>query len=179
MKVYLSSDRDDGFFIEAARKAVANIQSKIPFGVGVIDLVYPPLALGVDTGKVLSNVLQVLEADIILINATPTPKEKGTPAEYLIHNPGVMMEYGMVLGQDSAPGGYRWMGRMPRPTHRVFCGSEVARTLLPPVLNQEDVISFDRSPAGEKGLVKKMEEIITTKMGERLSIAFTRNPAGP
>src|SRR2546422_7821022 len=173
MKVYLSSDRNDEFFIEATKKAVANIRSKVP--IGATDLLYPPLALGVDTGKVLANVLQVLEVDIILISATPTIKEKGTPAEHLIHNPGVMMEYGMVLGQDNAPGWHRWMGRIPRPTHRVFCGNEVARALLPPVLNQEDVIPFERSPAGELVLVGKMEEIITAKMGERLSIEFTPN----
>ncbi len=177
MKVYLSSDRGDEFFIEATKKAVANVRLKVP--IGVIEIVYPPLALGVDTGKVLANVLQVLEVDIILINATPAVKEKGTPTEHLIHNPGVMMEYGMVLGQDNAPGGHRWMGRMPRPTHRVFCGKEVARERLPPMLNQEDVIDFDRSPEGGNVLVGKIEEIITTKMGERLSIEFTPNPAGP
>src|SRR3989442_5451550 len=148
MKWYLSSDRNDEFFIEATKKAVANIRSKVP--IGATDLLYPPLALGVDTGKVLANVLQVLEVDIILINATPTIKEKGTPAEHLIPNPGVMMEYGMVLGQDNAPGWHRWMGRIPRPTHRVFCGREAAPTLLPPVLNQQDGLDSARAPQGGK-----------------------------
>src|SRR5436309_8655327 len=106
MKVYLSSDRNDAFFIDAVKRAVGNIRVKVP--VGVVELLYPPLALGVDTGKIMANILQVLEADIVLVNATPSAKI----GEQLVHNPGVMMEYGMVIGQDSAPGGHRWMGRL-------------------------------------------------------------------
>jgi hypothetical protein len=168
VKVYLSSDRRDRFFIDAVKTTVSNIDSKFPLK--PLDLMYPPDALGVDTGEILGNVLQILQSDIILVNVTPSPRSEALAEDCVKYNPSVVIEYGIVLGQAKSPNGHRWMGRMPEPTHRVFCGNEFPRTRLPPLLNHEDVISFDRTTNGERILIDRLEGIITSKISERLGM---------
>src|SRR3989442_738356 len=98
--------------------------------------VYPPRHLGVDTGNVLANVLVILESQVVLVNVTPSISKRKTVA-----NPGVLIEYGMILGRAWASKDFTW----PRPYYRLFCNSKFHRSSLPPLINQEDVTPFTPS----------------------------------
>lgn len=167
MRVFLSSNRGDAFFIGAVKQAVGELNGKL--GPGIVDLVYPPEGLGIDSGKILTNVLEIIRSDVVLLNVSP--ERIGDKA---VTNSGVLIEYGIVLGQHSVP----TAKRLPEPIYRIFCGDDFHRSDLGPLMSQEDVIPFSREEAGKVELTQRVVKLIQSKIDERLTIDFNKLPTG-
>lgn len=183
MKIYLSCDNKNEFFVKSVNLAVRRARRK--FTGTLIDLIYPPRGIGGDTGKVLTNILRLFEADLTLIDASPR-MIRGTRT--WTYNPGVMIEYGIVLALDnptaifgSSPG-VPWQGRQPRPTYRVFCHRSCPRSSLTPIINQESVRDYKRGASGRDQLIREILRLIESKLTEFPTVTtgtFTYNPQGP
>jgi hypothetical protein len=137
-----------------------------------MELVYPPTGLGGDTGKILANVLRIRDADLVLIDITPTEhaSASGNPPTIIRYNEGVLIEFGMVLSLDNPPQGLPpWGGRVPRPSYRVFCSNSFPRSNLTPIINAESVTEYGTDPASRALLVSQLQEHIRRKVEERLT----------
>ncbi len=166
-RVFLSCDSTDTFFRDAVKKAIKNVQTNYPDI--PITYTYPPEDAGVEGEKIVSDTMTILLADIIIFNATPAVHSQGTPDEHNDYNPGVLIEYGIVLGQDEAPGTARWMSRHPKPVHKVFWRKGVApRSSSTPLLSHEKLKPFEYSAEGEAELILKIEEIIRKRITQQV-----------
>ncbi len=93
MRIYISCDHNNDFFLSAVKEShdrvVSSLTSKS------IELVYPPMKWGGDTGKVLTNILQVMDADLVLIDITPAVYTlAGVQSKQITkYNEGVLIEY--------------------------------------------------------------------------------------
>lgn len=156
MQVFISSDRRHRFFIDVACEAVDQVnRSKVGEEIRPI---YPPRLLGIDTGRMLADVLPILDADVVLLNVTPS-KQKGR----WIFNTGVMVEYGMTLGRTRATRD----ATLPKPYYRVFCNATYPRNRLPPLLNEERINSFTTSNTGRAALRERIASILRQALAER------------
>ncbi len=156
MKVFISSDRRHRFFIEVANEAIDTVNHQ---KVGEsFQAIYPPRLLGVDTGNMLADILPIIDAEVVLINVTPS-KLKGR----WTFNTGVMIEYGMTLGRSRATKEITW----PKPYYRVFCNRRYARSRLPPILNEERVNQFATSKTGRLALHERITSILKQALAER------------
>ena len=156
MKVFISSDRRHRFFIDVSCEAVDTVNSQ---HLGEpIQAIFPPRLIGVDTGNMLADVLPILEAEVVLINATPS-KQRGR----WTFNTGVMIEYGMTLGRSRATKEISW----PKPYYRVFCNQRYALSRLPPMLNEERVNKFATSKTGRVALHERLISILKQALAER------------
>jgi hypothetical protein len=156
VRVFISSDRRHRFFIDVACEAVDMVNSQQlgePY-----EAIFPPRLLGVDTGKMLADVLPILDAEVVLINVTPS-KLRGR----WTFNTGVMIEYGMTLGRSRATKEISW----PKPYYRVFCNQRYALTKLPPMLNEERVNKFATSKTGRVALRGRFTSILKQALADR------------
>lgn len=176
MRIYLSSDRNDEFFITAVKNAVDKVNASLQMD---IELVFPPTRLGVDTGKVLGNVLHILDAQIALINVTPRTRRcliedekedlnqaEGMKTEVVeMYNSGVMIEYGMATALEYLQ---KEEGASVQ-TKRAFCDISFSRKSLCPVVNEDDVLEFDSQSAdGRTKLEGVLDDIIRSKVKDML-----------
>jgi hypothetical protein len=172
LRIYLSCDNKNDFFVEAVVLAVRRLRRRSSST--SIELIYPPRAIGGDTGKVLTNILRISAADVILFDVTP---KKSRGHELRTYNPGVMIEYGIVLGLDNPAAmgqggpGTPWNGRQPRPVYRVFCNRSFPRSSLSPIINQESVREYRRSPSGRLELIREIFELVHSKIEETSSFS--------
>ncbi len=169
MNIYLSCDSTNSFFIDAVKEAVTT------FGKGLepsaITLIYPPLRIGADSGNVKENVLMIRSSDIVIFDVTPKATESEENTSY---NPGVMIEFGIVLSQENPTIGQPWGGKLPKPSYRLFCSRGYSRTRLTPLLNEASVIPYDPDDSGK--LEKEIVDLINHKVTERMNIIiFYRN----
>ena len=127
MRIYLSCDAKNDFFISAAKNAHDKITRSL--SPGSIDLVYPPRRWGGDTGRVVSNVLQIRTADLVLMDITPTAYQiaAGKQQEVVKYNEGVLIEYGIVLYlENPADGSMAWGGKIPNRARKNRFATEIS-----------------------------------------------------
>lgn len=63
MRVYLSSDGSDEFFISAMEEAMK--KTKETFGEDIVSFFFPPKGTGGDLGRIDLNVTRLLECDLV------------------------------------------------------------------------------------------------------------------
>lgn len=171
MKIYISSDRGNDFFLTAVRESV----DRVALSARSIELIYPPMGWGGDTGRILTNVLQILEADLILIDITPVVYTilGETPLPITKYNEGVLIEYGIVLCLDNPrQGSLPWGGRIPKPSYRVFCSRAFPRGDLTPIINVESVADYGTDAESREALISLLRETIVRKVEERLTLEY-------
>lgn len=170
MLIYISCDSRNHFFINTVKSVVGEIQEKSI--ADSIELVFPPLKLGGDTGKIRSNVLRIRNADLVLFDVTPSVSKS---RKILSYNPGVMIEYGivMLLESQNPP----WESHVPLPIYRVFCESNFDRGTLTPILNADSISKYNKHQRGKDSLKQNIRDLISERIGSRLRINYTQSPA--
>jgi len=150
MKIYLACDEHNTFFRDAVKQAVD--ESAPSIAPGSIDLIFNPLRWGGDTGKPTTNTLRIMDSDIAIFDMTPDV----TPAEptKLRFNPGVMIEYGIVLAMEYPRRGNPWYGIVPKPLHRVFLSDEFNRTQLTPII-EATITKYSRAGPPHDGVIDR------------------------
>lgn len=175
MNIYLSCDSSNEFFINVIEAATKSVGKN--FEPTAITLVYPPRRIGPDKGSVKWNTLMIRDADLVIFEVTPRVNEMRKEVQY---NPGVMIEFGIVLDQDSptsgGTSGRSWEGRLPKPSYFVFCSNKFSRTRLTPLLNEVSVIAYD--PADSDKLEEEVTKLIKNKATERMNMRILKNDDG-
>ncbi len=164
--MYLSCDTRNTFFKRAVREAIDEFRPSMPAGTS-LDLVYPPDHLGVSTGTVLGNVLELRNADVVIFDVTPTVE-----GQTVSYNTGVMIEYGMVVALENPP--TSWLmpwGRTPRPVHQVFCDSVFPRRNLTPIINA-DVTTYPQTDEGMRALKSDIRSVLERRIAERVEYSY-------
>jgi hypothetical protein len=171
MKIYLSCDNGNDFFLNAVQDARANVIGKLkPTS---IELIYPPRAWGGDTGKILNNVLQIGYADMVLVDISPAmlTVADGHQRQIAKYNEGVLIEYGIILALDNPRSGFLpWHGDVPKPSYRIFCSEKFKRSKLTPIVNTESVVSYGED---RNKLISTIEVEILNRMEKRLISTYT------
>jgi len=175
MRVYISCDHRNDFFLLAVKEGRERIASSL--SPSSIELVYPPRGWGGDTGKILTNVLQIMDADLILIDITPSVHTLAGESlgQITKYNEGVLIEYGIVLCLDNPKQGtLPWGGRIPKPSYRIFCSKSFSRSGLTPIVNVESVVEYGTDAKSRDILVGQLRDEILRKVEERLTLNYTR-----
>jgi hypothetical protein len=162
LNIYLSCSSRNDFFIDAVIRVFE--QKKTKFGSNAITLYYPPRAIPSDSGKVLTNVLKIREADLVIFDVTPD----STASAELALNSGVMIEYGIVVALENQQG-IPW-GRLPRPKYRIYLKDSISRSsVVTPILNQESIAPFSTTSDGTLQLEREISDLIEDKIKEILN----------
>lgn len=162
--IYLSCDSNNSYFIKTVIDAVDELKKRL--SPDSVELIYPPKQIGGDTGKVLTNVLRIREADLVIFDVTPTVDDDG--AAY--YNPGVMIEFGIVLALEYPQKGQPWEGRLPKPVYRVLCSSNYSRGNLTPLVNEASVISYNAN--NSEDLAKEINSILEQRISQRMRFSY-------
>lgn len=169
MRIYISCDNKNDFFLSAVQEARDKVVSTLT--PSSIELVYPPKGWGGETGRVLTNVLQIMEVDLILIDITPEVHTlSGQPPQQVTkYNEGVLIEYGIVICLENPKQGLPWGGKLPKPVYRVFCSNSFPRSNLTPIINIESVAAYGKDADSQEKLVSQLRDIIVRKVEEKLT----------
>ncbi len=176
MKIYISCDNGNEFFLAAVKESRERVASSLSSK--SIELVYPPMGWGGDTGKILTNVLQIMDADLVLIDITPLVRTLAgeSPLKITKYNEGVLIEYGIVLCLDNPrQGSLPWGGRIPKPSYRIFCSNSFSRSDLTPIVNVESVAEYGTDSNSRELFVTLLCDEIRRKVEEKLTVDYNRS----
>ena len=164
MLVFLSCARNNDFFLNAAEEAKQLVEERIrPH----IELFHPPSVGITGTNSVVGNVARILFADLTLIDITPERDHDGN----FVYNAGVMIEFGMIFGQDlrfsASIGGGSYLS-VEKPNFKVFSNNAISRRDLTPIFNNTDIHPYKPNEEGKKELIKLMFDSITDAIGKKI-----------
>lgn len=93
MKVFISSDSQDFFFVDRTLEAINEKSREVNTAIGIqFEGIFPPRQ--VTPGMTIQEkVEQIKDANLVLMNITPR-----TVSEEYVVNSGVLIEYGIVIG---------------------------------------------------------------------------------
>src|SRR2546427_6704127 len=150
MKIYLACDEHNTFFRDVVKQAVD--ESAASIAPGSIDLIFNPLRWGGDTGRPTTNTLRIMDSDIAIFDVTP----EATLSEIvqLRFNPGVMIEYGIVLALENPRQGNPWYGKVPKPLHRVFLSDDYNRAQLTPII-EATITKYSKTGQAHDGIIDR------------------------
>jgi hypothetical protein len=148
------------FFIDTVSESIEDLRSKL--SIDAIEFIYPPRRIGGDTGKILTNVLRIREADLVIFDVTPNIISEGEER----YNSGVMIEYGIVLALEN-PISPAW-SREQKLTYRVFCNATFQRGRLTPIINQESVTAYTSDRDGKARLLEDLRNILVQGAAEKV-----------
>ena len=166
MDVFLSCDSNHNQFIDIVIEAIDLFEKK---GLsGTVRLIYPPRKIGIDTGKTRRNVETILQSELVLVNVTPelkhcvkpTQNDPGNTEPLEVYNSGVMIEYGMTVALEVLD----WFAGKGKQEKRLFRDIAYSRRDLSPIVNEEDVTTYDLStPYKIDELRNMIVEVVTDR----------------
>ena len=165
LKVYISADSRNSFFIDSVLTAINNVNLRLRFE--AFTPVYPPRHIDGDRGKVALNVLKIKEANLVFFDVTPSLSSDG---EVISYNPGVMIEMGLFLAEENLEislGG-PWRGRSPRPKAHFFCERSYPKGRLTPIVNEYSVNEYSNDPSNQASFVTILEGILNGHLQEKV-----------
>jgi len=141
LKVFISSDYEDTFFVDNVLAAVHEKSEEIHNAIGIeIQPIYPPRQT--TTGMTVEDkIVQIRDSALIIMNITP----RVIATEYFV-NSGVLIEYGIVLGLSIAE------------NLCLLCNQEFVRARLSPIFHGHDIQQFIQTVGGAelKNIIKNI-----------------------
>jgi hypothetical protein len=141
LKVFVSSDCDDTFFVNNVLGAIHEKSEEIRTSIGIeIQSIYPPRQTTIGM-TVEDKVAQIKDSDLIIMNITP----RITSTEYVV-NSGVLVEYGIVLGLSIDE------------NLCILCNHDIVRARLSPIFHGHDIRQFIHTDEGVelKNIIKQI-----------------------
>jgi hypothetical protein len=152
MKVFVSSDCNDTFFVDKTLEAIHEKSETVHNAIGFeIQPIYPPRQA--TTGMTVEDKInQIRDSDLVIMNITP----RIITNEYVV-NSGVLVEYGIVLGLNAVE------------NLCILCNQEFDRARLSPIFHGHDIQQFIQSAEGTelKRIVEGILSIHIAKIVER------------
>ena len=170
MQIYTACDSRHRFFIDAIERSVRRVRRSNPSM--SITYIFNPKRQGGDTGKVVQNVLRIMDSDLILFDITPSKTGSGQS-----YNAGTMIEYGLVLACQNPRLGNPWGGKQPKPSCLVFCAAP--RKKLTPILNELSIIPYGKGREGRKKLSRFLVDEIETHLAMQPQVTGVPSISGP
>jgi hypothetical protein len=141
LKVFISSDCTNTFFVDKTFEAINEKSEEVRNAIGIeIQPIYPPRQS--TTGMTVEEKInQIRDSNLIIMNITP----RIVSNEYVV-NSGVLVEYGVVLGLDETE------------NLCILCDREFERTRLSPIFHGHDIQQFSQRDEGTelKNLIKSI-----------------------